>query len=115
MGISPVTVSFLNGLGHDAIRLPAVGLDRRADTDVIAYAIEHGQVVLTFDLDYPAIMALNPEIRISAVIFRTESADPSWINHRLSETLQLTSAVLTEGAVVVVEDDRIRVRRFVDF
>jgi predicted nuclease of predicted toxin-antitoxin system len=114
MGISPVTVLFLRGLGHEAVRLPELGLERRSDADVIAYAMSRGEVVLTFDLDYPALLALNPGSRVSAIVFRTTSAEPEWINQRLREALPLISDALIEGAIVVVEDDRIRLRRFVD-
>lgn len=114
MGISPVTVAFLRKLGHEAVRLPEVGLERRSDADVIAYAMRQGQVVLTFDLDYPALLALNPTSRVSAIIFRTLSAEPEWINQRLVESLPLMTAALTEGAIVGVEDHRIRVHRFLD-
>ena len=84
------------------------------DADIIAYAMRHEQVVLTFDLDYPALLALNPSSRASAIIFRPLSAEPEWINQRLSETLALLTDALTEGAIVVVDDHRIRVRRFLD-
>jgi len=114
MGVSPITVGFLRKLGHEAVRLPDVGLERRSDADVIAFAMRQGQVVLTFDLDYPALLALNPASRVSAIIFRTMSAEPEWINQRLGETLPLMTEALTEGAIVVVEDRRIRVRRFLD-
>jgi predicted nuclease of predicted toxin-antitoxin system len=114
MGVSPVTVAFLRKLGYDAVRLPEVGLERRTDADVIAYAVREGQVMLTFDLDYPALLALNPSSRVSAIIFRALSAKPKWINQRLGEILPLLEDALTEGAVAVVEDRRIRVRRFLD-
>ena len=114
MGISPATVAFLRKLGHEAVRLPEVGLERRSDADVITHAVCHGQVVLTFDLDYPALLALNSSSRVSAIIFRTLSAEPEWINQRLRDTLPLMAEALAEGAIVVVEDHRIRVRRFLD-
>ena len=114
MGISSVIVAFLQELGHEAVRLPEVGLERRSDAEVIAYAAQQGQVVLTFDLDYPALLALNSSSRVSAIIFRTSSAEPEWINRRLGETLPLLAEALREGAIVVVEDYRIRVRRFLD-
>jgi predicted nuclease of predicted toxin-antitoxin system len=114
MGVSPATVAFLRKHGHEAARLPEVGLERRPDAEIIAYAMRHKQVVLTFDLDYPALLALNPSSRASAVIFRTLSAEPEWINQRLSETLAFVTDALTEGAIVVVEDHRVRVRRFLD-
>jgi predicted nuclease of predicted toxin-antitoxin system len=114
MGVSPATVLFLRGLGHDAVRLSELGLEKRSDHDVIAYAREHGQVLITFDLDYPALLALNPESRVSAIILRTTIAEPEWINQRLHDTQPVMTDALTEGAIAVVEDDRIRLRRFFD-
>ena len=95
MGVSPQTVAFLRKHGHEAVRLPEVGLERRHDADIIAYAMRHEQAVLTFDLDYPALLALNPSSRASAIIFRTLSAEPEWINQRLSETLALLTDALS--------------------
>jgi hypothetical protein len=59
-------------------------------------------------------LALNPSNRASSIIFRTQSAEPEWINLRLGETLVLLADALAEGAIVVVEDQRVRVRRFLD-
>lgn len=114
MGVSPRTVTFLRHLGHEAVRLDDVGLDRASDSDVIAQAARHGQVVLTFDLDYPALLAIGTKDRVSAIVFRTVNADPALINSHLSQYLPLVEDLLREGAIVVVEDDRIRVRRFLD-
>lgn len=114
MGVSPATVLFLRSLGHDAVRLFELGREKLSDREVIAYAKERGQVVITFDLDYPALLALNPESRVSAIILRTTSAEPDWINERLRDTLPLMADALIEGAIAVIEDDRIRLRRFVD-
>ncbi|MBI1983233.1 MAG: DUF5615 family PIN-like protein [Acidobacteria bacterium] len=114
MGISPRTVKFLRELGHDAVRLSDFGMERASDFDVIAHAAHESQVVLTFDLDYPALLALGRTERVSSVLFRTVIADPAWINSRLSQCLPLVEDALREGAIVIVEDDRVRVRRFVD-
>ncbi|MBZ5516043.1 MAG: DUF5615 family PIN-like protein [Acidobacteriia bacterium] len=114
MGISPRTVEFLKELGHQAVRLSDLGLSGASDIEVIKRATTQGQVVLTFDLDYPALLALRAKERVSAVIFRTVTADPNWINSRLLQCLPLVEDALREGAIVVVEDDRVRVRRFLD-
>lgn len=70
-------VAFLRKLGHEAVRLTEVGLERRTDPNVIAYAMRQGQVVLTFDLDYPALLALNPTSRVSAIVLRTLALNPN--------------------------------------
>ncbi len=114
MGISPRTVAFLRSIGHDTVRLDERGLERFSDREIISCAVSEGRVVLTFDLDYPALLALEPENRVSAVILRTACADPNWINARLKNCLPLMDEALQEGAVVVVEDARLRIRKFVD-
>ncbi len=114
MGVSPATVRFLRGLGHEAVRLSDLGHEKQSDREVIRYAREHAQVVITFDLDYPALLALNPDSRVSAIVLRTMNAEPEWINQRLRETLPLMAEALHEGAIAVVEDDRVRLRRFLD-
>jgi predicted nuclease of predicted toxin-antitoxin system len=114
MGISPKTVILLRSLGHDAVRLNEVGLDQAEDSNVIAHAAEQTQIILTFDLDYPMLLALAPERRASSIVFRTTIAEGSWINARLAACLPLVENDLREGAIVVVEDDRIRIRKFAD-
>ena len=114
MGISPRTVDILRSLGHDVVRLNEVSLNQAADSDVIAYGVAENRVILTFDLDYPLLLVLTAEKRTSTVVFRTSSADPDWINSRLQKHLALVETDLTDGAIVIVEDDRVRVRRFND-
>ena len=114
MGVSPATVQFLRSLGHEAVRLSELGREKLSDQEVIADAREHGQIVITFDLDYPALLALDPTSRASAIILRTSSAEPEWVNQRLRDTLPLMADALIEGAIAVIEDDRIRMRRFID-
>ena len=112
MGVSPRTVAFLKELGHETVRLNEVGLDRAGDADVVGHAVR--QIVLTFDLDYPALLTLQPARRTSAIVFRTVNADALWINSRLADSLPLVQEALEQGAIVVVEDARVRVRRYLD-
>lgn len=114
MGVSPRTVAFLRSLGHEAVRLPEVGMSQSEDIEVIARAAREGEVVLTFDLDYPALLALRQAERASAIVFRTVIADPGWINSRLAVSLPMILQPLNEGAIVVVEDDRVRIRLLVE-
>jgi len=40
MGISPATVPFLRELGHEAVHLHELGLDRMPDPDILDRAVE---------------------------------------------------------------------------
>ncbi len=114
MGVSLGNVNFLKRLEHEAVRLPEVGLARATDIEVVSQAAPEGEIVLTFDLDYPALLALRQAERASAIVFRMTNADPGWINSRLADSLPLISVALKEGAIVVLEDARIRIRRFAE-
>jgi predicted nuclease of predicted toxin-antitoxin system len=112
MGISPRTVNFLRSLGNEVLRLPEIGLEKASDRQVIEHASKHGQIVLTFDFDYPALLALRLTNRASAIVFRTANADPAWINARLRQSIPAMEEALAEGAIVIIEDDRMRIRKF---
>ena len=112
MGISPRTVNFLRSLGNQVLRLSEIGLEKASDREVIEHASKHGQTVLTFDLDYPALLALRLTNRASAIVFRTANAGPAWINARLLQSIPAMEEALAEGAIVIVEDDRMPIRKF---
>ncbi len=50
-GVSPKTVDFLKQLGHEAVHVRTLGLERAADSDLVARAREDSRVVVTFDLE----------------------------------------------------------------
>ena len=52
MGISPLTVKWLHGLGHEAVHLHELGFDRWADADILGKAREESWIILTSDLDF---------------------------------------------------------------
>jgi len=52
MGISPRTVEFLRDLGHDAVHLHELGLERLPDSQVLRKARNEKRILLTHDLDF---------------------------------------------------------------
>jgi predicted nuclease of predicted toxin-antitoxin system len=59
-GISPKTVEFLVRLGHEAIHVRTVGLERSTDRALVERAKAGGHVIVIFDLDFGDILALSP-------------------------------------------------------
>ncbi|HJW84810.1 MAG TPA: DUF5615 family PIN-like protein [Anaerolineae bacterium] len=57
MGISPVTVKHLRGIGHEAAHLHEEGLDRLRDPAILEKAAREGRVLLTHDLGFGELMA----------------------------------------------------------
>ena len=96
--------------GHDARHLNEEGLQRAADEVVFAKAFSESRVIITFDLDFGEIVARSGSRLPSVVLFRVRSADSKSVISHLGRVLPAASKALADGAVVVVEDSRFRIR-----
>jgi predicted nuclease of predicted toxin-antitoxin system len=110
-GLSPVSVDFLIALGHQAVHVRALGLERAPDIEVVARARADSRIVLTFDLDFGDVLALGVLDKPSVIIFRLNDEAPRAVNQRLGLVLAECSAALESGALILVEDTRYRIRR----
>jgi predicted nuclease of predicted toxin-antitoxin system len=110
-GISPRTVDFLKHLGHDAVHVRTLALQRATDPDLIERARVDSRVVLTFDLDFGEVLALGVLVEPSVILFRLTDERADSVNQRLSTVLAERAADLESGALVLIEDTRYRVRK----
>lgn len=110
-GISPSTVEFLRKLGHDAIHVRDLEMQRATDREIIDRARRDERIVLTFDLDFGELLALGVQNRPSVVLFRLEDETADSVNRRLAPVLAEQSAALESGALILVEDARYRIRK----
>ena len=111
MGVSQKIVSQLRALGHDAVHLREQGLQQAPDADIFAKAGAEKRILLTFDLDFGEILALSKDRTTSVVLFRVQDTRTLQVWQRLQQALSTGHAELDSGAIVVVEDQRIRIRR----
>jgi len=111
MGISPVTVTFLRNLGHEAVHLHELELDRLPDLDILARARREGQILLTSDLGFGDLLAHSGAGLPSVIIFRLSNMRPASVNAHLDLALRQFADDLAAGAILSVTDRRVRVRR----
>jgi predicted nuclease of predicted toxin-antitoxin system len=111
MGVAMRIVEWLRTQGHDTKHLHEEGLQRMTDNDIFRKAAAENRVLLTFDLDFGEILALSRERTVSVVLFRLHNTRTPYVVERLKVTLKETKQMLESGAVVVVEDGRLRARR----
>ena len=104
------TVLALREQHHDATHMREQGLERLPDPDILEKARREGRVVLTFDLDFGDLLATGLETFPSAIIFRLSNETPTVVTARLRDVLAQRTRELEEGAIVIVEDTRHRVR-----
>ena len=110
-GVSPKTVEFLKQLGHEAVHVRTLGLQRAPDAELVERARADASVVLTFDLDFGEILALGILDKPSVIIFRLADERADSVNQSLSIVLAERLAELQSGVLILVEDTRYRVRK----
>ena len=110
MGVSIRVVEWLRNNGHDAKHLREEGLHRMPNGEIFKKAIHENRIIITFDLDFGEIVALSKGKKTSVILFRLHNTRTSHLLNRLSVVLQNSARALEEGAVVVVEESRHRVR-----
>lgn len=110
MGVSSGVVEWLRNHGHDAKHLREEGLHRMPNGEIFAKAIHENRIIITFDLDFGEIVALAKGKTASVILFRLHNTRTSHLLDRLSAVLKDSARALEEGAVVVVEESRHRVR-----
>jgi predicted nuclease of predicted toxin-antitoxin system len=74
-------------------------------------AARESRIVLTFDLDFGDILAAARSNAPSVVIFRLRNQTPAAVNPRLFRVIEYCEEELAGGAIIIVEDERYRVRR----
>jgi predicted nuclease of predicted toxin-antitoxin system len=110
MGVSYAVVTHLRAIGHDVIHLRDIGMQRTPDDEIFAMAARDKPTILTFDLDFAKIAAAAGLQWPSLVIFRLSDTRVPQLIERLTRALSAASPDLAAGAIVVVDDARIRVR-----
>ncbi len=110
MGISPQSVSFLQGLGHDAVHLHVQGLERLEDSSILGKAREEGRILLTHDLDFGELIAASGARLPSIVVFRLRKMRPERVNRYLESIISQQRELLEQGAIISVTEGRIRAR-----
>lgn len=100
----------LDEAGHDVVHVR--DLDPRAnDAWIIEWARKHDRIAVTIDLDFGDIMSHVKEASPSVVLMRLRNPTPANVVVRLMSALDDHREALASGAIVIVEDSRIRVRR----
>ena len=101
----------LRRLGHEADHVEDIGMSRSSDAEIMARALSTGAVVISADTDFGELLARANAALPSLVLLRRQRG------RRASDTVALLAAnlaavaeSLTSGAVVVLEDDRLRIR-----
>lgn len=110
MNLSPRWVRAFAGAGFEALHWSTVGPPDAPDEDIMQYAMQHGFIVFTNDLDFGALLALSRQAKPSVIQVRTKDVLPAAIARMVFAVLRRFSTELDDGAILTVEAARPRVR-----
>ena len=111
MNLSPEWLPALVKSGWPAIHWSAVGSPMAADTDLLAWARQHGRVVLTQDLDFAELLYHTRAGSPSVVLLRLRNELHSDQQRRVCDLLRTARDALETGALLVIDERRARLRR----
>jgi len=111
MGISQSVALWLKGLGHDAVHLNDENLYKLPDKFILEKAVDEKRIIITTDMDFGHLLAINKLVQTSVIQFRTSSFTPVIIREKLELLFEEFSNQLNGEIIITVEDNRVRVRK----
>lgn len=111
-GLSPRVADLLAVAGHDVVHVRDIDLKSAPDPIILGRAVEDQRVLITLDTDFGALVAHSQATVPSIVLFRGEvTRRPERQAAMLLANLDVIAEELDAGAIVVIGDDRLRIRR----
>jgi len=110
MNLSPDWVEVLTKSGWSSLHWSAVGNPKAADREIMDWARSNRHLVFTHDLDFGTMLALTHATGPSVIQIRGQNVLPNSMASIVLVALKQYESDLTAGALVVVEETKLRVR-----
>ncbi len=96
---------------YESAHVYEVGLDKTDDSTILEYASSHGQIIITFDLDFSRLVATGKHQLPSIITFRTDAMTASFFKNAFVQHIDKLREPLVTGAMVTITEHNIRVRQ----
>ena len=110
MNLSPRWVSVLEAAGLEAVHWSDIGPGNASDIQIMAFAKAENYVIMTYDLDFSAILAATQGGKPSVVQIRAADVSPDEIAPLVIDALRQMKNELDFGALLTIDLQRTRLR-----
>lgn len=109
--LPPSLCPLLIELGYQARHIVDVNLFNTDDLDILLFAEKSGEIIITHDTDFGTLLALHQKERPSVILFRFEQVNKAVFFDLLKNNLSAIQNDLEHGAIVVIAEVGIRIRK----
>ena len=88
----------------------SVGQRNAKDTEIFDWAKTYNHVIITLDVDFGTLLAIAGTSKPSVIQIRLENTDPSSFQTTLLDVLARFSNELELGALIVIDETKVRIR-----
>lgn len=108
--LPPSLAPLIRSLGHAARHVVETGHLNTSDLEILEFAEQSGEIVLTHDTDFGMLLALHKKKRPSVILFRLDQVNASILIELLEANLSVLEEALREGSIVIIQENGIRIR-----
>jgi predicted nuclease of predicted toxin-antitoxin system len=105
-----VTTQLLRSRQHDVVTAQDAGLSGRPDEEILAYAVEHGRILITIDMDFSNIRRFPPHSYIGIIVLKIRPRSVAEIHKVLEQVLRDLDEEQLSKSLVMIDRGKYRVR-----
>lgn len=109
--LPPSLAPMLKSMDYDARHVVEIGYINTDDFEILLFAEQSGEIILTHDTDYGTLLALHKKSKPSVILFRLEQLNTQILFDLLKANLAYLEEDLKTGAIIVIEEHGIRIRK----
>lgn len=110
MNLSPDWVAVFQSEGWPSAHWSMISDPKATDQEIMQWALLNGYLAFTHDLDFGTTLALTRAIGPSVVQLRSQDVIPSASDRFVVAAIRQHEGPLLQGAILVIDDQRLRVR-----
>ncbi|MHB9109289.1 MAG: DUF5615 family PIN-like protein [Armatimonadota bacterium] len=110
-GLARSAVMLLREDGIDAVHVGDIGASTATDSEILQISRDQQRIAITLDADFHALLALSGSSSPSVIRVRIEGLRSDALVEVIRRTIERCHIDLIEGAMVMVTETKIRVRK----